>query len=638
MIDKLMSRRCLIEAAAGALLLSGCSSQDESSTKKVKKQDKIKKAEASGETKHLRDKDELYEVYDDSGIVTMYLTVSRGNSSENTDHSWAEINTYSVYDYADMGVTRYQVMGLLQAGDEDGPVAGEVGYGEEAPNATVQVRGQTSSMNSQKNYKVELKKGKGTWRQQRAIALNKHMGEGMRFRNKMAYDLIRGIPQMMGLRTQFVHLWVCDQTEKSNDTFEDYGLFTQVEQLNKTALKAHGLDKSGHLYKVNSFDFHRYEDTIKLADDPDYNQANFEGMLEIKGDTDHTKLIEMLDALNDELQKIDNVLDTYFDTENLVYWLAFQILTGNCDTQNRNCYLYSPLNSNTWYFLDWDNDGMLRKLELSLTGFSDYASWERGASNYWGNVLFNRALRSKAFRGELDRAVKDLRTYLTETRLTKMIKHYREVTESLVFASPDIDNLPVTKDQYEQIAAAIPSEIEDAIGQTVAAYTALSRDKVGALMVFERKTPLDDIIKTGTVLDCSVSSELLKNLFWNKAPLHDGAVIVRNGRIVGAGCVLPLSGNTNLSKDLGMRHRAGIGMSENSDAVVAIVSEETGSISVAVNGMLKRHLAPETLERLMENELVPEQEPAKPSVLANLFKSKKGESDDGETNHGQQGL
>lgn len=110
MIDKLMSRRCLIEAAAGALLLSGCSSQDESSTKKVKKQGKIKKAEASDQSKHLRDKDELYEVYDDSGIVTMYLTVSRGNSSENTDHSWAEINTYSVYDYADMGVTRYQVM------------------------------------------------------------------------------------------------------------------------------------------------------------------------------------------------------------------------------------------------------------------------------------------------------------------------------------------------------------------------------------------------------------------------------------------------------------------------------------------------------------------------------------------------
>lgn len=120
MTDRMMSRRRLFEAAAGALLLSGCSVQEDSSTKKVKKQDKIKKAEASNEAKHLRDKDELYEVYDDSGIVTMYLTVSRGNSSENTDHSWAEINTYSVYDYADMGVTRYQVMGLLQPGDEDG--------------------------------------------------------------------------------------------------------------------------------------------------------------------------------------------------------------------------------------------------------------------------------------------------------------------------------------------------------------------------------------------------------------------------------------------------------------------------------------------------------------------------------------
>ena len=125
-------------------------------------------------------------------------------------------------------------------------------------------------------------------------------------------------------------------------------------------------------------------------------------------------------------------------------------------------------------------------------------------------------------------------------------------------------------------------------------------------MVFERQNLLDDVIKTGTALDCGVSSELLKNIFWNKAPLHDGAVIVRNGRIVGAGCMLPLSGNVNLSRDLGMRHRAGIGMSENSDAVVVLVSEETGSISVAVGGMLKRHLMTETLEQLLRNELLPQ--------------------------------
>lgn len=152
------------------------------------------------------------------------------------------------------------------------------------------------------------------------------------------------------------------------------------------------------------------------------------------------------------------------------------------------------------------------------------------------------------------------------------------------------------------------NSVEMAINETVSAYTSMSRDKVGALMVFERQNHLDDVIKTGTALDAAVSGELLKNIFWNKAPLHDGAVIVRNGRIIGAGCMLPMSGNVNLSRELGMRHRAGIGISEHSDAVVAIVSEETGSVSVAVGGMLKRHLAPETLDRLLRNELLVEEE------------------------------
>ena len=166
------------------------------------------------------------------------------------------------------------------------------------------------------------------------------------------------------------------------------------------------------------------------------------------------------------------------------------------------------------------------------------------------------------------------------------------------------------------------NELDSAITQTVDAYMSLSKSKTGALMVFERKNMLDDAIKTGTALDCTVNAELLKNIFWNKAPLHDGAVIVRAGRIVGAGCMLPMSGNVNLSRELGMRHRAGIGASEHTDAVVAIVSEETGSISVAVGGMLKRHLAPETLERLLRNELLPEREN---DEAASKFKLWKGE-------------
>ena len=180
----------------------------------------------------------------------------------------------------------------------------------------------------------------------------------------------------------------------------------------------------------------------------------------------------------------------------------------------------------------------------------------------------------------------------------------------------------------ETAAADVPAAIEE----TVKAYTSMSKDKVGALMVFERKTVLDDVIKSGTPLDAAVSAELLKNLFWNKAPLHDGAVIVRNGRIVGAGCMLPLSGNVNLSRDLGMRHRAGIGISENSDAVVAIVSEETGSISVAISSMLKRHLSPDTLRRLLRNELAPDLEEKKPTAaerITSVFRRRRGDKTNG---------
>lgn len=150
--------------------------------------------------------------------------------------------------------------------------------------------------------------------------------------------------------------------------------------------------------------------------------------------------------------------------------------------------------------------------------------------------------------------------------------------------------------------------MDQTIKQTVLACTEMSQSRTGALIVFEREILLEDMIRSGTVLDAAVSNELLKNIFFVKAPMHDGAVIVRHGRVKAAGCMLPLSKNVNLSRDLGMRHRAGIGMSENSDAVIVIVSEESGSISVAIGGMLKRHLKPETLENLLRNELLPQDE------------------------------
>ena len=173
--------------------------------------------------------------------------------------------------------------------------------------------------------------------------------------------------------------------------------------------------------------------------------------------------------------------------------------------------------------------------------------------------------------------------------------------------------------------------LETAIAQTVLACKEMADSRTGALIIFERNVRLNTIMGTGTIVNADVSAELLKNMFFNKAPLHDGAVIIRDGRLAAAGCVLPLTQNTNLSKELGMRHRAGIGLSEQSDAVVVIVSEETGAISMAVDGMLKRHLSAPTLDRLLHSELVVEEEKKSRgseflTTLSARFKRKKDES------------
>lgn len=167
-----------------------------------------------------------------------------------------------------------------------------------------------------------------------------------------------------------------------------------------------------------------------------------------------------------------------------------------------------------------------------------------------------------------------------------------------------------------------PAQMDNVISQTVMACEVMSREKVGALIVFAREVRLDEYYKTGSLIDGIVSEQLIRNIFFPKAALHDGAMIIRDGKIAAAGCVLPLSDSNHLSADLGTRHRAGVGMSEASDAVVVIVSEETGTISVAVDGMLKRHLAPQTLERLLKTELCTEPAAEEENNLAARLHSK----------------
>ena len=175
---------------------------------------------------------------------------------------------------------------------------------------------------------------------------------------------------------------------------------------------------------------------------------------------------------------------------------------------------------------------------------------------------------------------------LFQPELRRMLDHLGNVKISKFFGMP------------RQV-----QEMDAVITQTVRACEAMSRKKVGALIVFARDQRLEEYFKTGTSIDAQVSDQLVRNIFFKNSPLHDGAMIIRDGRIAAAGCVLPLSNNENLAPERGTRHRAGVGMSEATDAVVVIVSEENGSISVATGGMLKRFLKVETLDKLLRQEL-----------------------------------
>lgn len=148
----------------------------------------------------------------------------------------------------------------------------------------------------------------------------------------------------------------------------------------------------------------------------------------------------------------------------------------------------------------------------------------------------------------------------------------------------------------------------------------MQKTKTGALIVFERETQLGEIINTGTLVDAAVSESLINNIFYPKSPLHDGAVIIRDGRIYAASCILPLTQSTAFSSNLGTRHRAAIGMTENSDAVVLIVSEETGIISIAHNGEIKRNYTVDSAIEIIKEKLVLENHSDKEGMFKKIFK------------------
>ena len=407
------------------------------------------------EDKSVYDEDDL------DSIVYFYVTVREGDKGSETDHTFDEVKSAVRFIDNSHAANDVFARALVQIGDETGPKRGMIGFGETKTNATIRVRGNSSSVMPQKSYQLKLDSEAGLWRGQRNLALNKSAFDLMKFRNKLYFDMLKDVEDVPSIRTQFARLFIKDETSGATE-YEDYGFYTQAEVPNKRYLANHGLDREGYLYKAISFNFEPSEG-LKNFDDPDFDLETFNTILDCKGRQDNEKLIDLVEMINDLSIDINDIIGTDIDRENYITWLAYNILVANIDTTVQNFYLYSPTNSNKWYFIPWDGDNMLPWKEYELEGSADdYGGYEIGVSNYWGVILHQRFLKYEENREELAAKIEELHSFINKETVDEKVQEYNQIVEPWISQMPDLYYLGGTLEERQQLLSGLGDEIETA--------------------------------------------------------------------------------------------------------------------------------------------------------------------------------
>lgn len=401
-------------------------------------------AEKEEDTRLVENKT-LYDKVEFDKVEHVYITIYNQDEVSENDLTFQELDE-SYKEFTNLeGGPDLQI--LFQTGTEQGPVENGFSKGIDKTNAAIELRGRSSRLESQKSYKIRLKDSAGLWYGQSVLNLNKHKDDRTRVRNKMAFDYFTRLPNIISLRTNFVELHVKDQTQDpSNEEFESYGLYTHVEQLNEEALAARGLNTGGQLYKVENFEFLRYPDVLKLADDPTYDKEAFERVLRINGSEDHTPLLELLDAINDPNANFDEVFEKYFDRDNYLTFLALNLLFGNYDTMSTNYYLYHPLNQSKWYLIPWDFD---KALGRDLERTDKMPMWQEGIARYWGTALHRRFLRNSKNVEDLRAKLEELGGIVTPEQTTELLDAYYPIAKKYIEQRPDVRHLDMEVDQFD---------------------------------------------------------------------------------------------------------------------------------------------------------------------------------------------
>lgn len=317
-------------------------------------------------------------------------------------------------------------------------------------NAELRQRGATSRGAPQKSFRVKLDKDRELWSGERRIQLIKSFWDFSRIRNKLSYDMFIDIPNLPTMRSQFVKLTLEDQ-----GTTEDYGLYTQVEYFGKEYLTRRGWDKDSGVYKAEGFYFRDNSALALDANGEPLDEDAFEQLLEIKRGDDHSKLVEMIQAINNpSLDFNSQVFNKYFNKDNYLSWFAVNLLVDNHDTNFHNFYLYNPKDTEKFYFVPWDYD-------LALGTQSDNDGPEltvsrasRSHANWWGQELHKQFLRQPGNLNLLKEAMEEIKAkYFTPAKIQAKADSYYDVVFPLITSSPDIDTLFIGGTNPEKVAA-----------------------------------------------------------------------------------------------------------------------------------------------------------------------------------------
>lgn len=383
---------------------------------------------------------------EDKGKITeLYVTVLPQTNPENLELTFKELN-----DGKDI-----ELPVILREGNNGTTEESLSGYEATGGNGTIELRGQSARSSEEKSFKITL--NEETWQGFKVINLNKHPFDSLKIRNKLSFDLFKEIPNLTCPGTKFIHLFIKDRTQQAEELqFQDFGLFTQVENIDSDFLRSHGLNSEGSLYKVENFEFKRYPEVLKSKKEPDYNKEMFEEILEIKGVGDHKNLLRMLNDVNNNFIHIDKVIDKYFDRQNYLTWLAINILTNNIDTSSRNFFLYNSQENSKWFFLPWDYD-------KGWGAINSKGQWQDGISNYWGVTLHRRFLKNDKNRMELSRKIEEVAEYISEEKIKLLLDAYEPIIQNFVL-NPKVlkpQELESVRNEFRLLPQNVESNIEE---------------------------------------------------------------------------------------------------------------------------------------------------------------------------------